>query len=63
MAEESKRNVVALGNNASASKKYGLAIKDLGNTAKLAQAKLNVLQDRQNNYQNHLVFLLVKLIS
>ena len=56
MAEESKRNVVALGNNASASKKYGLAIKDLGNTAKLAQAKLNVLQDRQNNYQNHLVF-------
>ncbi|NEF22923.1 phage tail tape measure protein [Staphylococcus aureus] len=47
MAEESKRNVVALGNNASASKKYGLAIKDLGNTAKLAQAKLNVLQDRQ----------------
>ena len=37
MAEESKRNVVALGNNASASKKYGLAIKDLGNTAKLAK--------------------------
>ena len=62
MAAESKRNIAALGQNASASKRYGLAIKDLGN-AKLAQAKLDVLNTKQNNWQIHQEFMRVKLIS
>lgn len=52
MAAESKRNIAALGQNASASKRYGLAIKDLGNTAKLAQAKLDVLNTKQKQLAN-----------
>ena len=52
MAAESKRNIASLGQNASASKRYGLAIKDLGNTAKLAQAKLDVLNTKQKQLAN-----------
>lgn len=52
MAAESKRNIAALGQNANASKRYGLAIKDLGNTAKLAQAKLDVLNTKQKQLAN-----------
>lgn len=52
MAAESKRNIAALGEGASASKRYGVAIKDLGNTAKLTQAKLEVLYDKQKQLAN-----------